>query len=244
MQITLTNGTLTQVQETLSPASGYELPDSITVTGATSLYNNSTGAISLSSITENMLITAEGEVIPIIVIKSSFNSFKLNNNVLTFNGTDFTLNGTATVTDTNNSSFKGISAVDNGDNTITLNVNGNSIIVSKHVESSGYSVAVNFNESDTWAKTAVCIYDGQDNTAPLIFEDTNQGTTTPSTTVSCSSGYLYVTFDGAIAQGFNTVINSGDITASYPEGTYGNGIGPLLTVGSDGEVTISVAYDD
>ena len=63
MQITITNGTLTQVQETLSAANGYVLPDSITVTGATSNYDSSTGVITLASLTSTMSIVAEGEQI-------------------------------------------------------------------------------------------------------------------------------------------------------------------------------------
>lgn len=81
-----------------------------------------------SSTLIELLQTNATQIIP----KSSFNSFKLNNNVLTFNGVDYTLNGTATITDTNLSSFKGISCTDNGDNTITLNVNGNVIVVDKY----------------------------------------------------------------------------------------------------------------
>ena len=61
MQISITNGTLTQVQETLSPSSGYVLPSSVTVTGATSSYNDSTGVLTLTSPTSTMSITASGE---------------------------------------------------------------------------------------------------------------------------------------------------------------------------------------
>lgn len=68
------------------------------------------------------------------VVTSSFNSIQLNNNVLTFNGVSYTLEGTAESTDTNLSSFKQISAIDNGDNTITLTVGSNSITVSKHLD--------------------------------------------------------------------------------------------------------------
>ena len=64
---------------------------------------------------------------------TSFNSIKLNDNVLTFNGVDYELNAEATITDTNNSSFKGISAVDNGNGTITLTIGVNQITVTKWV---------------------------------------------------------------------------------------------------------------
>lgn len=78
------------------------------------------------------------------VVSSSFNSIQLNNNVLTFNGVSYTLEGTAESTDTNLSSFKQVSAVDNGDNTITLTIGSNSIIVSKHVDYDG--VLMTFND--------------------------------------------------------------------------------------------------
>lgn len=60
MQINITNGTLTQVQETLSPSTGYVLPSSITVSGASYTYDSSTGVISLSNPTGNVTITASG----------------------------------------------------------------------------------------------------------------------------------------------------------------------------------------
>ena len=60
MQISITNGTLTQVEETLVASQGYNLPTSINVSGATSNYNSSTGAITLTSPTSTMSITASG----------------------------------------------------------------------------------------------------------------------------------------------------------------------------------------
>ena len=70
MQINITNGTLTQVGETLSPASGYSLPLAITVTGATSSYDSATGEITLTSPTSAMGISASAVVIPSISIGS------------------------------------------------------------------------------------------------------------------------------------------------------------------------------
>ena len=62
MQITITNGTITQVQETLSPAAGYCVPTTITVVGATYTYNdystNNVGVISMSELTSTVTITA------------------------------------------------------------------------------------------------------------------------------------------------------------------------------------------
>ena len=60
MQISITNGTLTQVEETLVATQGYNLPTSISVSGATSNYNSTTGDITLTSPTSTMSITASG----------------------------------------------------------------------------------------------------------------------------------------------------------------------------------------
>lgn len=60
MQISITNGTLTSISETLSPNTGYVLPTTIQVSGATSNYNSSTGNITLTSLTSTMSITAVG----------------------------------------------------------------------------------------------------------------------------------------------------------------------------------------
>ena len=58
MQISITNGTLTQIDETLVATQGYNLPTSINVSGASYTYNN--GAIQLTSPTSTMSITASG----------------------------------------------------------------------------------------------------------------------------------------------------------------------------------------
>ena len=60
MQISITNGTLTQVEETLVATQGYTLPTTIQVSGATSNYNSTTGNITLTSPTSTMSITAVG----------------------------------------------------------------------------------------------------------------------------------------------------------------------------------------
>lgn len=64
---------------------------------------------------------------------TSFNTLSLNGSTLTVNGTDYNLSlaQTAEGTDSSLSSFKGIAAVDNGDDTITLTVGENSVRVDK-----------------------------------------------------------------------------------------------------------------
>ena len=60
MQVNISNGTLTQLQETLSPSSGYNLPQSVTVTGASQSYNSSTGELILTNISRSVSTTASG----------------------------------------------------------------------------------------------------------------------------------------------------------------------------------------
>lgn len=98
----------------------------IEFTGGTDVNSTSNNFASLLTwLQDNGTLTSPVQSEPI----SSFNSIKLNNNVLSFNGIKYQLDGTASITDNNNSSFKGISIVDNGDNTATLFVDSNRIIV-------------------------------------------------------------------------------------------------------------------
>ena len=68
MQINITNGALAQIQETLSPASGYSLPSSISVTGATPSYDQTTGEITLTSPTSAIGVSASAVATPSISI--------------------------------------------------------------------------------------------------------------------------------------------------------------------------------
>ena len=65
--VTVTNGTATTLTSmnhgesktvTITPSAGYELPESVTVTGATASYDTSTGIVSLSHATGNVTVTA------------------------------------------------------------------------------------------------------------------------------------------------------------------------------------------
>lgn len=75
MSISILHGTLTQVQSTLSPASGYTLPSTVTVVGATSSYSSLTGEITLTSLTSAASITAAGVAAGPLV--SSFTDLKV-----------------------------------------------------------------------------------------------------------------------------------------------------------------------
>ena len=60
MQILISNGTLTQVQETFSASSPYILPTTVTVTGATSSYNDQNGSLTLTAPSQDISVTASG----------------------------------------------------------------------------------------------------------------------------------------------------------------------------------------
>lgn len=60
MQISITKGSMTSISETLSPSSGYLLPDDVTISGATKSYSSSTGVVTLTNPTSTMSITASG----------------------------------------------------------------------------------------------------------------------------------------------------------------------------------------
>lgn len=99
MQITITNGTLTQVQETLAAATGYNLPSDIAVTGATKSYNSTTGIVTLTSPTSTMSVTASGDIITYPITTALTN--------LTASGaTSISYGSTATVTLTAASGMK------------------------------------------------------------------------------------------------------------------------------------------
>lgn len=64
MNISITNGTLTKISETLAPVTGYTLPTSITVTPntVTKSYNPNTGVVELTDLTsgDTVTLTATG----------------------------------------------------------------------------------------------------------------------------------------------------------------------------------------
>ena len=60
MQINITNGTLTNIQETLTPDTNYTLPTTINVSGATSNYNSTSGLVVLTNPTSTITLEASG----------------------------------------------------------------------------------------------------------------------------------------------------------------------------------------
>ena len=129
----------------------------------------------------------------------------------------------------------------NGQKVIKINnqrvskFNSEFIFPPKEPVASGYQVTFTFNESSKEYKTHLNIYDGQDTTGTLLFSDTNVGIATPTTTVTCTSGYLCVDFDNGGANG-SASITSGTITetSTWPF---------VFSVGSDGAITFTIDYD-
>ena len=71
MQITINNGTVTQIQETLTPVSGYTLPEHIAVKGGSYTYNVNTGLLTLTNL---------GDTTYVDVSIPSFNTLTLTDN--------------------------------------------------------------------------------------------------------------------------------------------------------------------
>ena len=205
---------------TITPNNGYELPSSITVvSGSTPLpsyaysYNPSSGVITLNSDEDwdgdnwdfwsDITVTIVCPEAQVSVPASSFKSIKLNGNVLTINGTDYTLDGTSEVVDANESSFKGISAVDNGNGTITLTVGNNSITVNKHsalITFTINNVSYQAEQGMTWAQWIASAYntDGYETDSVDVYLDNSpyydyvqlSGTNvSPSDTITANTSY-------------------------------------------------------
>lgn len=168
---------------------------------------------------------------------SSFNNLSLNNNILNINGTSYTLSSTFySGNSQTEKSFRNIDIVDNNNGTYTLTVDGNITIVNEYVPS--YAVTIHLNEA-TWGtdKTYVKLYDGQDiSTGTLLFEDISHDAYTDPINVVCHTGYISVDYDGHNPVITDVTINSGNITFDW--NNY------YLIVGSDGECTITILYDN
>lgn len=77
MQITITNGNLISVSQTLaSPTSSYNLPESVNITGANSSYDSTTGILTLSNLTENIDIIAQAILPERSISLENLNTFK------------------------------------------------------------------------------------------------------------------------------------------------------------------------
>lgn len=120
---------------------------------------------------------------------------------------------------------------------LTAYYNGSVIIlrcaqVGSFTFSGTYMVTMNFNESGLSDKSYVRVYDGQDTSGALLFEDTTTSAT-PTQTLKCRSGYLYVSADGYETY-ISTSVTSGSIT------TDSSG---LFIVSGNGEVLVDIDYD-
>ena len=153
----------------------------------------------------------------------SFRNIKLNDNVLNVDGVDYILDGTASVSDTTNSSFKVLDCVDNGDETITLTVNGNSITVNKYQQDKPYLTFSSPNAFTLSISNNTKYWDG---TLEYSTDKTNWSTWAGTSAISSSqigtTKYLYLRGTG------NTYITGTNASAT-------NGV----WIFSDNNITIS-----
>ena len=120
----ITSGVSATDTITLTPASGYRLPSTISVTGATSSYNSTTGVITLSSITGAVTITVTAVV----------DSHTLTNSIA-----NMTVSGTTTFND-GGSGTTNISCGSAYGLPLTINVNGTAVAAGATVSSTNFTV--------------------------------------------------------------------------------------------------------
>ena len=109
---------------TLTPASGYLLPSSVTVTGATSSYNSTTGVVTLTSISGAITITATAIV----------ESHTLTNSI-----TNMSVSGT-TIFDDGGSGTTNVSCGSAYGLPLTISVNGTAVAAGATVSSTNFTV--------------------------------------------------------------------------------------------------------
>ena len=211
---------------TYTANSGYNLPDTVSVTGATGVWNKANGTLTLSNPTGNVTFTIAGVAKSYTITPTLTNVTAASGNattiatgetkVLTYTAASgYTLPDTVTVT--------GATGVwDKANGTLTLsNPTGNVTFTIAGVAAtpSGYTVTV----SGSVGNNGFDIYDGQSASGTNLGEIVG----TQSINVVCTSGYLYFnSVDGGSIDsvtGGVTVVNSntvkvtgdGTVAASY-----------------------------
>lgn len=118
---------------------------------------------------------------------------------------------------------------------------GEDLVYEKTPTPSGYEVTISFGESHYGYKDYIRIYDGTDDTGVLLYEDTTESAT-PTQTIICSSGNIYVTFGGPFVV-FGTITPSSNITTEgYEDAVTEAWV--LFNVAGDGTISIHVNYDE
>ena len=233
---------------TLTADSGCTLPATITVTmGGSPLtngytYNKTTGAVSISSVTGDVVITAAGVLTPTTDAETPSITNDLNTNevVYTVGGTATALDATATVSDGGTVSYDWYSNTTNATGGTKLNVTTATYMPS--TASAGttyyYCVVTNTNSSATGDKTAtttssiakITVNNKINAAAPTI--DTNLSTDEVTYTVNGSATPLTVTASrsdsGTLSyQWYSNDTN--DTTTPTPVGTDSNSYTPSIT---------------
>ena len=107
---------------------------------------------------------------------------------------------------------------------------------------SGGTVVFSFEDSQTGSKDYIKIYDGQDDTGTLLFESEGQ-VATPSPTLTCTTGYLFVGIHGAVASIKNITLSENItlVVDSLPPEDFDGDDWIVLKV--DGNGTVSAVLD-
>ena len=123
-----------------------------------------------------------------------------------------------------------------------LTLKPNSPIVTVKEQQQQYQVSFSIEQYSEGSKSLLKLYDGQDNTAPLLYDWTNtSGTITQ--TVTCTSGYLYLEYEGgAIVPGLTSSTPNITTEDGYDDVTGTNYT--LCVVNGDGSITGFIEFDD
>ncbi len=196
---------------TLTPNTGYELPDSVTVTNATASYDGTSGSLAISGATEDVTVTAAGELI----------YFSVTNNLTEVtNSNDATTIGygsayTATLTPTTDyeiivlSVSMGGLAVEVTDNTINIpSVTGNIVVTSEAAHIGHVTVAVTSSGTAVSGAAVQLTIDGS------TFTGTTDSDGEVELTVPVGTGTLEVTQDGYVDYSASITVTSGTQTIS------------------------------
>ena len=221
---TITNGTATGATSitengdatvTIVPDTGYKLPSSVSVTGATSEYNSTTGIVSLSNATGDVTITATCPAL------QSYGVTKNITHGTATGATSITENGDATVTIVPDTGYKLPSSVsvtgatseyNSTTGIVSLSNPTSNVTVSATMDvATQYTVSLNLTRL-TASSSPTSMYENEEVSITLSVSDSTKYSLPTSITVTNSTGYSYNSSTGVItlhgAQGNVTIAAS------------------------------------
>lgn len=206
----VTNGTYTgsskiaengSASVTISPNEGYKLPTSVTVTGATSSYNSTTGVVSLSNPTGAVSVSATCPALETYTIAKTITYGTATGD------TSITENGEATVTLSPNTGYKLPSTISVTGATSDYNSSTGVVILSNPTANVAVSAtmdaAAQYTVSTsltglTASPSSYTMYENEETTITLSVNDSTRYSLPTSVTVTNSSGYEYNSSTGVI----------------------------------------------